>query len=233
MARKKDIDEREVSKNLLKLQLTTGYFDVQNFAKLLDRVLVYELWREPITTETGEVVKYESFLDFIQTPPPKGLGTNFEAIWRICSDDPVLLDLLDRAVQREPGSPGKNHSIAAEVNDNKSDKLKRPSGTSKQAGLRQLRKKNPELHAKVLTGELTVNAAMVQAGLRLKQVTIFVNPERASQKLRQTFNTEDFVELVALLMSDLPEQKEIVVEKIKQTLDKKQINKIKDYLASL
>ncbi|MDZ7952508.1 hypothetical protein [Nostoc sp. DedQUE09] len=145
--------------------------------------------------------------------------------------------MLDRIVLRQAGAPEKNQRIDSEQiivdNIHNYDKIKRPTGTSKQAGLRQLRKKNPELHAKVLAGELTVNAAMVQAGLRIKQVTVFVNPLRAATKLEKTFQEEDFIELVALLMSALPEEKEIVAEKFKQVLDEKQLKKIKDFLASL
>ncbi|WP_445626604.1 hypothetical protein [Nostoc sp. DSM 114167] len=236
MSKRKDLDENQII-TLLHSALFEGVLELNNVPELLQQVLEEELWRKRIIPETQQVTTFDSFIDFIQTSPPVGLGTTFETLWRLCSHDSLLLDLLDRAVQRGAGAPEKNQRIDSEeiiVDDIHSyDKIKRPSGTSKQAGLRQLRKKNPELHAKVLAGELTVNAAMVQAGLRTKQVTVFVNPLRAATKLEKTFQEEDFIKLVALLMSALPEQKEIVAEKFKQVLDEKQLKKIKDFLASL
>ncbi|WP_414569514.1 hypothetical protein [Nostoc sp. CCY 9925] len=233
MSKKNPLDTNQIV-TLLHLALIER---VSNVPQLLQQVLEEELWQERIISETGEIVRFEYFVDFIQTPPPAGLGTDFDTLWRLSDHDPLLLDLLDRAVQREPGAPEKNPRIdnyQKNVDDIHSyEQPERPSGTSKQAGLRQLRRKNPELHAKVLAGELTVNAAMVQAGLRTKQVTVFVDPHRAATKLKKTFKQEDFIELVALLMSALPEQKEMVAEKFQQVLDEEQLNNIKKFLASL
>jgi hypothetical protein len=41
-----------------------------------------------------------------------------------------------------------------------------PTGTSSEAAHRRLRKDRPDLHERVLTGELTANAAMIEAGFR-------------------------------------------------------------------
>lgn len=41
-----------------------------------------------------------------------------------------------------------------------------PQGNSVEAALRRLRKSRSDLHARVLSGEMTANAAMVQAGFR-------------------------------------------------------------------
>jgi CRISPR/Cas system CSM-associated protein Csm2 small subunit len=236
MSKRKDLDRNQIV-TLLRSALVEGVLELNNVPELLQQILEEELWQEEILMDTGEVVTMYSFVDFIKTPPPAGLGTTFETLWQLCCHNPLLLDLLDRAVQRPAGAPEKNQRVVREQitvdSIHNSDKIERPTGTSKQAGLRQLRKKNPELHAKVLAGELTVNAAMVQAGLRTKQVTVFVDAHRAVKKLKKTFEEEDFIELVALLMSVLPEQKERVVEKFKQVLDEKQLTKIKDFLASL
>lgn len=238
MSNSKPLDKNQIV-TLLHSELIEGVMELSNVPKLLQLVLEEELWQEQIIPETREVVRFESFVDFIQTPPPAGLGTDFDTLWRLSHHDPLLLDLLDRAVQREPGAPEKNQSIdnlLANVDNIHSydikNKIERPTGTSKQAGLRQLRKKNPELHAKVIASELTVNAAMLQAGLRTKQVTVFVDPYRAATKLEKIFQQEDFIKLVALLMSALPEQKEMVAQKFKQVLDEEQLKNIKKFLAS-
>ena len=44
----------------------------------------------------------------------------------------------------------------------------RPSGNSRAAFLRRLRKDRPDLHARVLAGELSPHAGMIEAGFRKK-----------------------------------------------------------------
>ena len=46
----------------------------------------------------------------------------------------------------------------------------RPSGNSRAAFLRRLRKARPDIHARVLAGELSPHAGMIEAGFRKKPV---------------------------------------------------------------
>jgi hypothetical protein len=48
------------------------------------------------------------------------------------------------------------------------DKPNAPTGTSTEAALRRLAKDRPDLHTRVLAGEITAHAAMVEAGFRKK-----------------------------------------------------------------
>ena len=50
-------------------------------------------------------------------------------------------------------------------------------GTSLSYGLRRLHKQAPELHKRVLAGELTTNAAMIEAGFRRKTVPVVLDRE--------------------------------------------------------
>ena len=52
-----------------------------------------------------------------------------------------------------------------------------PTGTSKAQALRRLRKDAPAIHAKVLKGELSANAGMIEAAFRKKTATIEATPE--------------------------------------------------------
>jgi hypothetical protein len=47
----------------------------------------------------------------------------------------------------------------------------RPSGNSRAAALRRLRKTRPDIHARVLAGELTPHAGMVEAGFRKRHAS--------------------------------------------------------------
>jgi hypothetical protein len=46
----------------------------------------------------------------------------------------------------------------------------RPSGNSRAAFLRRLRKDRPDIHARVLAGELSPHAGMIEAGFRKRPV---------------------------------------------------------------
>jgi hypothetical protein len=105
------------------------------------------------------VIGNRRFRSFIETPPLEGCGWKEDAVRRLIADDLKIRDLWDQAVQRPP-------YVHADV-----DNIHvRPTGTSLDATLRRLRKNHPELHGRVLAGELSANAAAIEAGFRKKPV---------------------------------------------------------------
>lgn len=161
---------------------------------LLRRVMEEEAWRE-FVTPLGKFVRHERFIDFVTTPPTAGLGATVELMKKIVSDDPITADLLDQAIQRGPGRP-------QETLDNIQDSPA-ASGTSREAGLRRLRKDRPDLHAEVLAGGLSTHAAMVKAGFRRKVVSVPVDkPENTARALRRSMGPEEVAQLARLLSDD-------------------------------
>jgi hypothetical protein len=77
--------------------------------------------------------------------------------------------------------------------DNIHGNNERPSGTSRQAAVRRLRKDRPDLLEKVKAGELSANAAAIEAGFR-KRVTglalLRAGWRRADDAERATFLEE-------------------------------------------
>lgn len=71
----------------------------------------------------------------------------------------------DLAEKKQTAEPAKH--FVDNINE-----VERPTGTSQAAALRRLRKDKPKLHAKVIAGELSANAAMIQAGFRVKTITV-------------------------------------------------------------
>ena len=71
-------------------------------------------------------------------------------------------DARDRANLRPAGRPKNVDNGKGAIND------LRPTGTSRAAALRRLRKDRPDLHTRVLGGELSAHAAMIEAGFRKK-----------------------------------------------------------------
>lgn len=109
-------------------------------------------------------------------------------------------DEEDREKQRPAGRPKTVDSSEIDIHNFSpravhpaaENGLVRPAGTSADAALRRLRKDRPDLHARVLDGELSAHAAMIEAGFRkpgksrriptldkiLKLVPLLTNSER-------------------------------------------------------
>ncbi|MFJ8755498.1 hypothetical protein [Streptomyces cyaneofuscatus] len=162
---------------------------------LLTRVLEEEAWRV-FTTPRGELVEHSRFIDFVTTPPTAGLGASIDLVRRIVAEDQVARDLFDRALQ-DTQVPGERTDLLDNVQQ---VRTKAPSGNRQEAALRRLRKDAPELHARVMNGELSAHAAMVQAGFRAKTVTVPTGrPESCARALKKNMNEEDIKALIKLL----------------------------------
>lgn len=186
--------------------LREGEHGLKTGPALLVRVLREESWRS-FVTQRGDKVEHQRFEQFVTTPPLKGLGASMRLIEKLIEsldDEPARAearDLLDRALQRTGGGSSK---IDLTVDNLHSENdLARPSGTSREAGLRRLRKDRPDLHAEVLAGRLSTHAAMVDAGFRQRKVSIPVaTPAAAAKALRRNLEPEQIKELVDLLVAD-------------------------------
>ena len=77
-------------------------------------------------------------------------------------------DARDRANVRPAGRPAKSGTVYNNESNNQSDVhgSERPAGNSRAAFLRRLRKHRPDIHARVLAGELSPHAGMIEAGFR-------------------------------------------------------------------
>lgn len=189
----------------LRSAIREGDIGLKHVPALLKRILKEERWKRRIVQQTNEMVEFESFIDFVVTKPLQGLGADLDLIKRICGNDSEALDLIDQAVTGKPGGPignRKRSSIHNTTNDNimvgiMSNEPKQ--GTSRQYAFRRLRKSRPDLHAKILAGEMTANAAMIEAGFREKRIAIPLHPERAARIIRRHFSGEQVRQLVELL----------------------------------
>lgn len=188
--------------------LREGEHGLKTGPALLVRVLSEESWRS-FVTQRGEEVKHQRFEHFVTMPPLKGLGASMRLIDKLIesvedrAERAQARNLLDEILQREHG--GDRRSKAANFKlDNiqlESDVVA-PSGTSREAGLRRLRKDRPDLHADVLAGRLSTHAAMVEAGFRKRKISIPVaSPGDTARALRRNLEPGQIKELVELLTS--------------------------------
>lgn len=135
---------------------------------LLKKVLAEQLWRERVI-QTGEVVRFDRFEDFVVRPPLIGLGATVDLVRTLVRDDAAALSAFDAAVQRPA------HVHRADVDN--VNVTPRPDGNARERALRVLREKAPELHERVLAGELSPHAAMVEGGFRQKTITVHPTPD--------------------------------------------------------
>ena len=98
--------------------------------------------------------------------------TRFPKIWSKVDE---LLQRPDGGNNNPFGCKGKPEGIT--VDNVNSDSVTRPTGNSKAATIRRLKKDAPELAEKVLNEEMTANAAAILAGFQKKTVTVPVDVE--------------------------------------------------------
>jgi hypothetical protein len=158
--------------------------------ELLKRILDDGYWRRP--DKNGTPFKYVE--QFIQAAPLPGLGSDVATVKRIVRDDPEALSMLDEAMKETErrGATEENVNNVNELPD-------RPQGNSRQQALRRLRGQRPDLHTRVLSGELSPHAAMVEAGFREKTHMISADPDKAAEQLRRHFEGARLRQLIKKL----------------------------------
>jgi hypothetical protein len=182
----------------LQMSLVDGKSGLDAVPKLLTRIIRDELWRsfycEPVLAE----VEHNSFEHYVTDCLPTGLGTTIQMLKNMCRDDTEALDAIDRATQRKPGNEsGANQYVKDEggIFNNIQDS-RAPTGTSRDAALRRLRKDRADLHEKVLRGEISAHAAMLDAGFRKK-------PSQAEICVKAFRKAENRLEALQLIWAQL------------------------------
>jgi hypothetical protein len=171
--------------------LGEGQEGLKRVPALLRAVLVEDAWRDRYDQAGRQSARFDNFAAFVTDGPTRGLGGDLGMVRRLIDDDAELVDLYTVALKRPSGRPQKSLS-------NRQDSA--PAGTTKEASLRRLRKDRPDLHARVLDGELSANAAAIEAGFRHRSITIPVDrPERIAAALRRHLSPQDLDALRALL----------------------------------
>lgn len=153
----------------LETSIADGKSGLSAIPKLIVRIIDDEMWREFWCEPTLSMVEHDCFERFVTVDLPEGLGMELRTLKNLCRDDTSALEAIDRATKRPHGG---NHSKTDNIQD-----APAPSGTSRDAALRRLRKDRPDLLQQVVDGVMSANAAMVKAGFRKK-----LNPDEKAVK---------------------------------------------------
>ncbi|MCW1100066.1 hypothetical protein OJ963_40460 [Streptomyces sp. RS2] len=196
-----DLRARSVVIDALSSSLDRGKNGLASVPGLLRQVLEDSKWRHFVTLR-GEEVHHDDFLTFITAPPLRGLGATEDLVRRLAADDIATLALLDTALQKPAGRPAAPPSQQDE-NVYIVHSSPRPAGNSRQRALRQLKEQRPDLLARVESGDIpSLHAAMVEAGLRGKTLSVPVgDPEKIARSLRKNLTEDDLQTLISLLSS--------------------------------
>ncbi len=120
-------------------------------------------------------------------------------------------DYLTARIARDPGEIGRGRSRYSQRISTQQGSLRtlRPLGKVGNTNLApkndagyavaRLHRQRPDLHAKVLSREISPHAAMVEAGFRRKTITVPLNPQRAAVTLVRHFSPDELHALIEAL----------------------------------
>jgi hypothetical protein len=120
------------------------------------RVIETQAWRKRIYR--GRLFEHATFLDFITTKPLAGCGWPPDKVEALLKDEPSVLQLWREATKL---GQGKRTDLVDNINEVKPSK-----GTSRAYTLDRLKRERRDLFDRVCAGELTANAAAIEAGFR-------------------------------------------------------------------
>ena len=143
----------------------------------------------------GNQIKVATFREFIEAPPPEGLGTTIDTLVRLCHKHPKIVEMIDKTIQEQVNvyKPPKKFSVVGEK--------RKVTSTSLQRNLRLLRKlaeknqKAENLHQQVLKGEITANTALVKLGRRKKRFEVEATPESLVRFIKLHFSKSEIKEI--------------------------------------
>jgi hypothetical protein len=162
-----------------------------------------EMWRKRHSDLVDEDIEFESFEQFVTTDVPRGLGCSIERLKHLCFDDTEALDAIDKALQHKPGKR-KRKAVKSDNVRNKTN-----HGNTRDRALRMLRSKRPDLHKRVLAGDISPHAAMIEAGFRKKTFTVPDDLAAAAKGLVTRYGAEKALALVDAIHAEVTRRLEL------------------------
>lgn len=144
--------------------LSHGVGHLSNFPGLLKKIIQERAW-ESRKVRTGQVVELKSLRELITLPPLEGWGEKPDKVLAVIKDEAEVLAMYREAMKGAHG--GDTRSEAATIVDNRNNG-RRSAGTTRAYTLSRLKRESPELFGRVCAGELSANAAAIEAGFRKK-----------------------------------------------------------------
>lgn len=149
---------------------------------LVRQVLETGAWRK--RQHRGRVFEHDRFVDFIVARPLAGCGWPIDKVEALIKDDADTLTMWRRAVTE----------VGVNQHTKGNDNVITLQGNSRAYTLDRLSRAAPHLHAAVCAGELSANAAAIEAGFRKKP-----SPFEQVQKLIPKLTAQQRKQLIEML----------------------------------
>ena len=153
-------------------------------------ILTERLW-EGRTNIEGR--PFRSFQEFVEHRLWEGLNTSIKDLLIFCRSESDVVEMILREVPElvtfsEAGARGGRGRKAL-------DNVKGFSGNDPAYALARLKRDRPDLAEKVVVGEMSANAAAIEAGFRRKKVSIPDDEEAAAEFLIRNWGSERAIRL--------------------------------------
>ena len=129
------------------------------FPALMKKIISNKAWEKRV--KQGKVIELSSLRDLITKAPIEGWGEDPAKIEALIRDDVEALAMWREAMQHQ----GERNDLD-NFNNNIIEVKNSVQGTSRSYTVARLKQQAPELFEKVVSGELSANAAAIQAGFR-------------------------------------------------------------------
>lgn len=107
--------ENDLFVQVLRRAVKDSAIGLREVPRFLKQVLKRGCWKNRIIEQSGRVVQFDRFEDFITAPPLDGMGTTVDILCRICADDTEALDLLNQALQKGHKGNHKTKTVKTEI----------------------------------------------------------------------------------------------------------------------
>lgn len=174
-----------------KVNLSDNTSAVQSFRRAIEfctlphvpqttrQILSTGAWRDRF--EMGRRIQFDDFLEFVtQSPAKGGCGLQSEKVTALLrkADDVEVLDMWLRAIKAKDAQeidaqapdllPVGTNQYGDGGSNTEIDRT--PRGTTATYAIARLRRDRPDIHDRVLAGEISPHAGMIEAGFRKKAV---------------------------------------------------------------
>ena len=167
------------------------------FERYPDGTTKYKFFIHP---ETDEEIRYDTLDDFLEAKTPIGLQCTREDLrkWAEYAEDRIKQVVKDELNSKLNPNGTNQHSQGGVVNNNPKNSYMK-SSSSEAYIISRLKRDNPEMAQKVLSGELSAHQASIKAGIRKEYIQVQRNTAKIAEKLKAILSDEELEELRMLL----------------------------------
>lgn len=169
---------------------------------LMRRVIQENMWQSRVFRQTGEVIEFERFTDFVTHRHYEGLGITTEALLELCRADSEVYEMVRKMIEGEVsiGNHGGINQYNSEGVITPSVKTERGTSNRQYIIARLKRDGHEELAEQVIRKEITAKKAAEMTGIRRAYVTVEAgNVYSVLAVIKSTFTDEQIQELITKL----------------------------------